>query len=144
MTLLSFMVICSAFMCTALAIVLPFPVPRTIDEVAVELEETKPYQSVQSPAAPHCTLYTMEEGKRRARPGHSLQVRQIGYQRGIRFTKTKVLALINWVCLVMTIVSAFFLIYDVVAHGFLFRASLLPLALTIAFPILSSHAERSL
>jgi hypothetical protein len=138
------MVIFSAFICTALAIFSPFPLRRTIDEVVAELEGMKPYQSVPSPAAPHCTLYTNKEGKRGVGPEHPVQVREIVAQRGIRFAKKTVLAVVNWICLVMTIVSTCFLIYDVVVHGFLFRASLLPLALTIAFPILSSHAERSL
>jgi len=144
MTLLMCVVMCSAFMCTALAIFLPFPLSRTINEVAVELEETNPCRSVHSQAAFHRTLYTEEKGKRRAGPRSSVQLREIVPQRGIRFTKATLLVIIKWICFVMTIISAFFLIYDVVAHGFRFRPSLLPLALTIVFPILSNYAEQGL
>jgi len=142
MTLAICMVICSAFMCTALAIVSPFPHARTIDDLVLELEETNPCCSTCPWPISQCTLYMKDEGKPESRRGYPVQDRDMVPQDGVRVDRAALLAIIGWVSLVMTIVSACFLIYEVLADGFLFHGSVLPLALTIAFPLLSNYAEQ--
>ena len=135
MTVVIFTVLSSACMCTALAIVLPFPLPRTIDEIAVELEEKKPCHS-----SLHSSVAKSGELQAGARP--LLRSRGVAAKHYVRVTKSTVLIIIDWVCSFMTIISVCFLIYDLTAHGFLFWGSIVPLTLAVAFPLLNSFADR--
>ena len=135
MTVVICMVLCLAFICTALAVVSPFPLPRTIDEVVLELEENESCRS-RFP----CSLYTAQRGEQQAGARSSLQPK--GATSCVRVRKSTVLVIIDWVCLFMSSVSVCFLIYDVAHHGFFFRGSALPLALSVTFPLFNHYADR--
>jgi hypothetical protein len=133
MTVLLCIVLCCALMCTALAIVSPLPLSRTIDEVAVVLEESNPYHP-----GLYSVVYATTRGEKQVGARSFHQHEGVAAKHYVRVRRMTILIIIDWVCSFMTIISVSFLIYDVAAHGLFFIGSVLPLVLTIAFPLLNS------
>ena len=115
-----------------------------MDDLARELEAGNLPRFALSGAASQCMFYATNAGGRRL--GRRSTVRQtatVVHESG-PVKNAMLLAIIAWASVGMTIISVALLINDIVAHGFLFAGSILPLALTIGFPLLSNYAETGL
>ena len=144
MTILAYTVVCSVLMCTACGILSPFPRTRTMDDLALELEAGNLHRFALSGAASQCMFYATSVGGHRLRRRTTVRQTATAVHESGHVNNAMLLAIIAWASVGMTIISVALLINDIVAHGFLFAGSILPLVLTIGFPLLSNYAETGL